>query len=180
MDIGYVWDDDTETYWVYDEEGGEETVYNDWPEEEEKLNKEVDMSALFMEWTVNCITEDYTTDDNNQHDPFSLPELITTGQGEETLATTAPENCNQHENEESTDNKEQAKENKEEITVNSLCDGDINWQVKDKLMMDSGAGVCVCPLAYAEECPLIPVTEEEKPPLRNVSGGRVTCMGRER
>ena len=124
MDIGYVWDDDTETYWVYDEEGGEETVYNDWPEEEEKLNKEVDMSALFTEWTVNCITEDYTTDDNNPHDPFSLPELITTGQGEETLATTAPENCNQQENEKTTDIKGQAKEDTEEITVNSLCDGD--------------------------------------------------------
>ena len=29
MDIGFVWDESTETYWVYDEEGEEE-----WPEEE--------------------------------------------------------------------------------------------------------------------------------------------------
>ena len=32
MDIGYVWDDHTETYWVY-EEGNDEEIYynNDWP-----------------------------------------------------------------------------------------------------------------------------------------------------
>ena len=127
--------------------------------------------------TVNCITENYITDDNNQHCNFSLPELITTGQGEETLATTATDNCNQHENEK-TDIKEQVKKVKEELTVNQISNIDINWDIKDKLMMDSGAGVCVCPLEYAEECPLLPVTEEEKPPLRNVSGGRVTVYGR--
>ena len=63
MDIGYVWDDETETYWVYEEEGGDDTIYNnDWPEEEgSEQDKGVDMAACFLEWTVNCITEDYTT-----------------------------------------------------------------------------------------------------------------------
>jgi len=139
------------------------------------------MSACYLEWTVNSITT-YTgwetTDDHNSTDTFSLPELITTGQGDGTLATTAPDNCNHQEDENTTVNKEEAKGVTEEITVNALCDDDVDWQIKDKLMMDSGAGVCVCPLAYAEDCPLLPVSEEEKPPLRNVSGGRVTVYGK--
>ena len=45
-------------------------------------------------------------------------------------------------------------------------------------MTDPGAGVCVCPLAYADENQMMPVTEEEKPPLRNVSGGRVQVDGK--
>jgi hypothetical protein len=36
----------------------------------------------------------------------------------------------------------------------------------------------VSPLEFAEDCPLLPVSEEEKPPLRNVSGGRVTVYGK--
>ena len=50
MDIGYVWDDDIETYWVYEEEGGDDTVCynNDWPEEGGEQGKEVDMSACFI------------------------------------------------------------------------------------------------------------------------------------
>ena len=45
-------------------------------------------------------------------------------------------------------------------------------------MTESGAGVCVCPLAYADDNLLIPVTEKEKPPLRNVSGGKVHVYGK--
>ena len=61
------------------------------------------------------------------------------GQGDEAMATTAPENCNYHDDENITDIKEQAKEHTEEITINSLCDVAINWEEKDKLMTDSGA-----------------------------------------
>jgi hypothetical protein len=136
------------------------------------------MSACYTDWTVNCIYDWSTTDDHTQHDTFSLPELITTGQGEKAMATTAQENCNHHEVEEIADNKEQAKEYAEEITINAQCDVEINWEVRNHPMMDSGAGVWVCPLAYADENPLLPVTEDEKPPLRNVSGGRVTVYGK--
>ena len=75
--------------------------------------------------------------------------------------TIAQENCNHHEVEEIADNKEQAKEYAEEITINAQCVVEINWEVRDQLMMDSGAGVWVCPLAYVDENPLLSVTEEE-------------------
>ena len=52
------------------------------------------------------------------------------------MATTAQENCNHQEAEEITDNKEQAKETIEEITINALCNVEINWEVRDQLMMD--------------------------------------------
>jgi hypothetical protein len=117
LDIRFVWDDGTETYWVYEEEGQEE----EWPEEEEGGDDNtVGMAACYTNWTVNCIYDWSTTDDHTQHDTFSLPELITTGQGEKTMATTAQDKCKHHEAEKDTDNKAQAKENTEEIIINVL------------------------------------------------------------
>ena len=76
--------------------------------------------TTLLAWLVNCISDWNITDDHTQHDTFLLPELITTGQGEKTMATTAPENFNHHQIEYTTDTKEQAKEHTEEITINAL------------------------------------------------------------
>ena len=116
MDIGFVWDDSIETYWDYEEERQEE-----WPEEGEGGDdNSVGMAACFTDWIINSIYDWSTTDDHTQHDTFSLPELITTTQGEKAMTTITHENCNHHEAEEIIDNKEQAKEDTEEIIINAL------------------------------------------------------------
>ena len=49
----------------------------------------------------------------------------------------------------------------------------------DALMIDSGAGVCVCPTDYSYESPFYPITEIASPPkLKAAVGGELEVQGR--
>jgi hypothetical protein len=58
-----------------------------------------------------------------------------------------------------------------DTSVNSLHSSDL-------LMIDSGAGVCVCPLNYAEEVPLEEVPHTQRPKLSTATGKTITVYGK--
>ena len=153
MDVSFVWDDDGQGYWVYEEEEENEEEW-EWQEGEGEGTEGQDESgipitACFSEWGVNFISTGSEEEDNNHitdhHDntcTFSLQETTTTDHCAGDHAVTATVNHNGHE----TENHNDLDQRLEETTINALTEADlnINWAVKDKLMMDSGAGVCVC------------------------------------
>ena len=152
MDIGFVWDDDGESYWVYEEEEGNEEEW-EWKEGEGEWTEgqdesEIPITACFSEWGVNFISTGSEEEDNNNttdhHDntcTFSLQETTTTDHcaGDHAVTATVNHNCHETENHNDHDHR------LEETAVNALTEADlnINWEAKDRLMMDSGAGVCV-------------------------------------